>query len=129
MNQRIVFAGPFDSWTFGKNASVLLWNYHDVNDTDVAPADIDVKTNVGNDTKRVLVTRYCIDDSHSNSYSKRVAMGCPQNPDEKQLRELQRAGDLEMSGSPEWKTVDRGIINDRMTLPRQGVMLLKMELR
>lgn len=113
----------------GRNASVLLWNYHDVNDTDVTPADIDLKVNVGNDTKRVLVTRYCIDDSHSNSYSKWIAMGCPQNPDDTQLRELQRAGELEMSGSPEWKSVDRGTVRDRIVLPRQGVVLMKMELR
>ena len=56
-------------------------------------------------------------------------MGCPQNPDDMQLRELQRAGDLEMIGSPEWKTVDRGTVKDRIVLPRQGVVLLKMELR
>ncbi len=56
-------------------------------------------------------------------------MGCPQNPDDTQLRELQQAGDLEMIGSPEWKSVNRGTVKDHVLLPRQGVALLKLELR
>lgn len=113
----------------GRNASVLLWNYHDVNNTNVAPADISLKVNVGKDTKRVLLTQYRVDESHSNSYSKWIAMGCPQTPNDMQLKELQRAGDLEMSDSPKWETAINGIIEDRIILPRQGVILLKMELR
>lgn len=113
----------------GNNASVLLWNYHDVNDTDVSPADIDLTVKVGKGESQVLITQYRIDSTHSNSYSKWISMGCPQTLDDAQLKELQRAGDLETSGSPQWKTAQEGILKDRILLPRQGVVLLKLEQR
>lgn len=110
-------------------AAVMLWNYHDLNDTDVEPAEIQLSIKTGTNVERVLVTHYRIDSEYSNSYTKWQEMGCPQNPDEKQLKELQKAGDLQTFGSPVWKQVSEGMITDSFFLPRQGVSFLKIELK
>lgn len=110
-------------------AAVMLWNYHDLNDTDVEPAEVQLSIKTGTNVERVLVTHYRIDSEYSNSYTKWQEMGCPQNPDEKQLKELQKAGDLQTFGSPVWKQVSEGMITDSFFLPRQGVSFLKIELK
>lgn len=110
-------------------AAVMLWNYHDLNDTDVEPAEIQLSIKTGTNVERVLVTHYRIDSEYSNSYTKWQEMGCPQNPDEKQMKELQKAGDLQTFGSPVWKQVSEGMITDSFFLPRQGVSFLKIELK
>lgn len=113
----------------GGQAAIMLWNYHDLNDTDVEPADISLSVNTGDGFKRALLTQYRVDGEHSNSYSKWIEMGSPQNMNEKQLKELQKAGDLQMLNSPEWVSVRDGRINTSIQLPRQGVALLKIELK
>ncbi len=109
----------------GNSVAVMVWNYHDDDNIEVAPADVELQVNdlaVG----QVLVTHYRVDQDHSNSYTLWKEMGSPQNPTEEQIKELERAGQLEMLTSPEWCKVNDGKVNLDFTLPRQGVSLVKL---
>jgi xylan 1,4-beta-xylosidase len=105
---------------------VMAWNYHD----DDLPADAAaVRTSVTGiplTAKRVQVRHYRIDESHSNSYSAWKAMGSPQQPTPAQYAQLEAAGQLQMLGSPEWRTPVKGQVDLEFALPRQGVSLLEI---
>src|SRR5208282_3951821 len=82
--------------------SVLAWNYHD---DDVTAADAPVAVRIHGipaGVGRVLMRRYCVDRTHSNSYTTWKALGSSQEPTPEQHSMLERAGQLEMVGSPEW---------------------------
>ena len=53
-------------------------------------------------------------------------MGSPQKPTAAQYAQLERAGQLDMIGSPEWRTPAAGRLPIRFKLPRQGVTLVKL---
>ena len=53
-------------------------------------------------------------------------MGSPQNPTEEQYRELEQSGQLQMNTSPAWKYTSKGKLSVDLTLPRQGVALVKL---
>lgn len=108
----------------GRQAAVLLWNYHDLNDTSVPPAKISVNLEGCKDAKKVLVTQYRVDGKHSNSYAKWQEMGSPKAPNKQQMAELERSGDLQLCGSPLWINVANGRARLSLDLPRQGVSLL-----
>ncbi len=109
----------------GNSVAVMVWNYHDDDNIEVAPADVELQVNDLN-AGQVLVTHYRVDQDHSNSYTLWKEMGSPQNPTEEQIKELERAGQLEMLTSPEWCKVNDGKVNLDFTLPRQGVSLVKL---
>jgi xylan 1,4-beta-xylosidase len=75
---------------------------------------------------RVLVHHYRIDQEHSNSFEKWKAMGSPQHVGAEQYRELEKAGELEMLSSPEWKETVNETIELKFDLPRQGVSLIRL---
>jgi xylan 1,4-beta-xylosidase len=106
--------------------SVLAWNYHDDNvtapDAQVSMAIRGVPTAV----RRVLVRRYCVDRAHSNSYAVWKSMGSPQKPTSEEYATLERAGQLEMLGSPEWVDSKDGQLELKFTLARQGVSLIQL---
>jgi xylan 1,4-beta-xylosidase len=54
-------------------------------------------------------------------------MGSPQNPSAEQIAELEKAGQLQLLGSPEWIKTNNGEASIQMELPRQGVSLLKLD--
>jgi xylan 1,4-beta-xylosidase len=54
-------------------------------------------------------------------------MGSPENPTVEQISELQRAGQLQLFGSPEWIRTNEGKADIKISMPRQGVSLLKIE--
>jgi xylan 1,4-beta-xylosidase len=76
--------------------------------------------------QRVMVTHYRIDQEYSNSYEAWKKMGSPKTPTPEQYAELERAGHLQMVGSPEWINTLNGNATIKMSLPRQGVSLLKI---
>jgi xylan 1,4-beta-xylosidase len=85
-------------------------------------ADIDLS--VGSlKEKRALVRHYRVDQQHSNAYETWKAMGSPQKPTAEQYKQLERAGQLEMLGSPQWRNVTDGTVKLRFPLPRQGVSM------
>jgi xylan 1,4-beta-xylosidase len=104
--------------------SVLIWNYHD-DDLPSPPNEIEVVVE-GVPDGRVLLNHYRIDAEHSNSYAAWKKMGSPKQPTPEQHRELERSGQLELLGSPEWVRVVNGHLMLRFSLPRQGVSLLRL---
>ena len=107
-------------------STIMLWNYHDDNITDVSPAEIvlDVK---GIKSKQVLIIHYRIDENHSNSFTVWKEMGSPQQPTAEQLKVLERSGELQTYTSPTWQKVMEEKIEISVELPRQGVSLIKIE--
>jgi xylan 1,4-beta-xylosidase len=108
------------------SATVMVWNYHDLNKTNVPPSPVTVKLQ-GLSASKVLVHHYRIDGEHSNSYEVWKKMGSPKNPTAEQVRELEKAGQLQMIDSPQWMTADKNEIVIKMILPRQAVSLLKID--
>src|SRR4051812_42163727 len=110
-----------------KEAAVLVWNYHDVNQP--APATPTTVTihGIPAGTERVLLEHYRIDDAHSNAYTVWQKMGSPQHPTAQQYMELKAAGQLQLLASPEWVDVKNGEVKVSTELPRQGISLLHMK--
>jgi xylan 1,4-beta-xylosidase len=106
-----------------RNAAILVWNYHD-DDLPAAPAEVDLAI-ASLPAGRVLVQHYRVDGEHSNSYEAWKKMGSPQTPTAEQYRQLERAGQLQLLGSPEWQ-IAAGPLRVRFRLPRQGVSLLRL---
>jgi len=103
-------------------AAVMVWNYHD-DDLPAAPAEVALSLS-GLPEGRLLLRHYRVDGEHSNSYEVWKKMGSPQEPSPEQYRQLERAGQLQLLGSPEWRTAAKGQVQIRFALPRQGVSLL-----
>jgi xylan 1,4-beta-xylosidase len=107
-----------------REAALMVWNYHDDDLQDAGKAvEIDM-----NDlpAKTVTVTQYRIDQQYSNSYEAWKKMGSPQKPTAEQIAELEKAGQLQMTAKPEKRLVKSGRLHTQITLPRQGVSLLKV---
>lgn len=102
--------------------SVLVWNYQA---DDVAGPAESVSLVVPSDQQRVLMRHYRIDDDHSNAYSAWQKMGSPQQPTAEQYAQLERAGQLELLGSPRWIAVRAGMIDVSFDLPTNAVSLVQ----
>jgi xylan 1,4-beta-xylosidase len=108
-----------------RTAAVMIWNYHD-DDIQNAGGVVNVQVN-DIPGKVVTITQYLIDHEHSNSYELWKKMGSPQTPSEAQIQELEKAGQLQITGKPEKKNVANGSLQTEIMLPRQGVCLLKLD--
>ncbi len=108
-----------------REATVMLWNYHD-DDVKTEAEAIAVRLS-GVPAKKVKLTQYLIDSQHSNSYELWKKMGSPQNPTAQQIKELEKAGQLQMQGSPWMVSVSNGKAVVDMKLERQGVALLRLQ--
>jgi xylan 1,4-beta-xylosidase len=106
-------------------ATLMLWNYHD-DDIKGEPGGVSVRLN-GVSAKKALLTTFVIDSKHSNSYEVWKKMGSPQNPTAEQISELERAGQLQMQGSPKWISINNGATVIDISIERQGVALLKLQ--
>jgi xylan 1,4-beta-xylosidase len=106
-----------------RGASILLWNYHD---DDVAAPEAAVHLQVsGVPSGRVLVQEFRVDGEHSNAYAAWQRMGSPAELSEVQRAELERAGQLQESGSPGWVT-NKGQMELDASVPRQGLLLVRI---
>lgn len=106
----------------GNETAVLFWNYHD--DDKMAPDAVVNFVIKGFTSKKAEVVQYRIDKSHSNSYEAWKQMGSPQNPSLEQYAELERAGQLQISGKPSKVKAKKGTVIINTTLQRQGVGLI-----
>jgi xylan 1,4-beta-xylosidase len=106
---------------------VLAWNYHD-DDVAGAAAPIELKIDgvPPGPAKRVLIEHFRIDATHSNAFEAWKTMGSPQQPTEKQFRELEAVGQLQLLSSPEWATEQNGGFTLRFDLPRQAISLARV---
>jgi xylan 1,4-beta-xylosidase len=113
----------------GDTLAILVWHYHD---DDIPEPDAEVVLDVRGLPAAggpVLLHHYRIDRYHSNAFEAWKRMGSPQRPTPEQYAELGRASRLALLDSPEWLRAERATLELRMALPRQGVSLLRLELR
>ncbi|WP_184544687.1 GH39 family glycosyl hydrolase [Mucilaginibacter sp. FT3.2] len=107
-----------------KEATVMLWNYHD---DDLQDSGKPIDINISNlPAASVTLTQYRIDNEHSNAYEVWKKMGSPQSPTAAQIKQLEQAGQLATVGQPVKQLVTAGNLHTQITLPRQGVALLKI---
>jgi xylan 1,4-beta-xylosidase len=104
-----------------KTAAVMVWNYHDA-DTAGSTQSIDV-TMKGLPSGKILLTHYRIDDQHSNSYAAWKKMGSPAQAS----AALEKAGQLQTIAAPETIRAVKGTYVVHITLPKQGVSLIKLD--
>lgn len=108
-----------------KTAAVMVWNYHD---EDKQAAGEPIAIDISNlPSKNVRLTQYRIDSEHSNSYEVWKKIGSPQNPTTQQIAQLEKAGQLETMGKSENLKINSGKATVNISLPRQGVALLKLD--
>ena len=108
-----------------KSAGVMIWNYHD--DDKQGPAEPVSVTINDVPAKTVTLTHYRIDDKHSNSYEVWKKMGSPQKPTATQIATLQKAGQLETIGKAQKMAVTANKVTLNISIPRQGVSLIKLD--
>jgi xylan 1,4-beta-xylosidase len=105
-------------------ASVMVWNYHD---DDLPAPDATVQLTIKHiPGKKVLVHHYRVDKDNSNSYELWKKMGSPQDVTPEQYTQLEKAGQLALLSSPEWKIVKNGELQLSFALPRQAVSLVRI---
>jgi len=104
---------------------VLVWNYHD---EDVAAPEAHIQLSVdGLASGSVNEEEFRMDSSHSNAYAAWQQMGSPTQPTPDQQRKLEAAGALEQSVAPHAVPVENGTTSIPLTLPRQGVALIRLQ--
>lgn len=106
-------------------ASVMVWNYHDKNDINVPPTAVSVIVK-GLPQQRLLLTRYVIDQEHSNAYTVWKKMGSPMEPTADEYKILETAGQLQKVSSAKYITPIKGEAKIDFDLERQGTTLLKI---
>ena len=111
--------------TKNKNtAAVLVWNYHDEDKQSAAEA---IAVSIKNiPAKKISVTQYSIDGEHSNAYEVWKKMGAPQQPTAEQVTTLEKAGQLQTTGTAQLVPVQSGNALINLQLARQAVALLKI---
>jgi xylan 1,4-beta-xylosidase len=109
-----------------REASVLVWNYHDVNESAPATPTTVTISGIPTGVQRVLLKHYRIDETHSNAYTVWQHMGSPQNPTSQQYAELQAAGQLQLLTSPVWLDVRDGQVKISTELPRESISFLHL---
>jgi xylan 1,4-beta-xylosidase len=110
----------------GDEIDVLVWNYHDA-DVPAEPATVSIT--VDGLSGAWVVNKFLMDATHGNAYTAWQQMRSPAHPTEDQINRLQKLGRLAKSmPSPNVAAKD-GKIGFTETLPRQGVMLIRLHLR
>jgi xylan 1,4-beta-xylosidase len=112
----------------GDRLCVMLWHYHD---DDLAGPDAQVEIALGglpSAATTARVTRYQIDQDHSNAYAAWQRLGSPGAPNEEQYAALQRASELAAVGDPQPIAIAKGAASVRFPLARQAVSLLVIDL-
>ncbi len=108
-----------------RTATVMVWNYHD---EDKQSPDEMIKVIIKNiPAKKITLTEFRIDQEHSNAYERWKQMGMPQNPDAKQIADLENAGQLQTKDKLRQIILKSGEADIQIFLPRQGVSLLKLD--
>ncbi len=103
---------------------ILLWNYHD-DDVPGPTAHITLNVKGFSNAAAPTVTRYQVDDVHSNSYTAWKQMGSPKECTPEQLAALEKAAALAQIDAPGAVVVNGGTTLT-LDLPRQAVTLLEL---
>jgi xylan 1,4-beta-xylosidase len=116
--------------TTTRTLSAMVWNYHD---DDLPKPDAQITLDVSGldehwgGCQKARVTHYRIDNSHSNSYTRWLEFGAPQDPTTDQIADLKTAGQLQMLGKPMYVPVRDGKVEIEFALPIHGTSLLVLE--
>jgi xylan 1,4-beta-xylosidase len=105
---------------------VLVWNYHD---DDVPAATTPIALAISGlpvKAHRSLIEHFRVDANHSNAFTAWKEMGSPQSPTADQYEQLERAGRLQVLNSPAWAPITQGTARLQLTLPRQGISLVRI---
>jgi xylan 1,4-beta-xylosidase len=108
----------------GREVDVLIWNYHDA-DVPVSAAHIHLAVD-GLNGKGIMAAEFRMDDTHSNAYRTWRQMGSPAHPTPEQARQLEKAGCLEQIMADHGVAVKDGKAGIDLSLPRQGVALIRL---
>lgn len=111
--------------TDANSATVMLWNYHDLNI--VTPPETVNIVMKGIDASQVEVTQFRIDRKNSNAYEVWKTMDSPQSVTDEQYKILEDAGKLKMFKEPEMYDVDARTITISTDIEGQGVALFVIE--
>lgn len=107
-----------------RTATVMIWNYHD-DDLQGETENVRLIVN-GIPSTNVKLQEYRIDKDHSNSYEVWKEMGSPQQPSKEQIAQLEKAGQLEQTGTKN-EQVKNGSLQMKVPLPRQGIVFYKIQ--
>jgi xylan 1,4-beta-xylosidase len=109
-----------------REIEILLWNYHDDDvPSPATPVNMEI-TGLPSNVTRGLCEHFRVDSDHSNAFTSWKEIGSPQSPAATEYDRLQQAGQLQQLTSPAWIEVQRGAVHLRLTLPRQGLSLLRL---
>jgi xylan 1,4-beta-xylosidase len=111
----------------GSDVDVLVWNYHDADGS--APATEIVLQIDGLRGRQVVTAEFRMDETHSNGYRTWQQMGSPAHPNAEQLATLEKAAALEEIVTDHTISVKGGKASVKLTLPRQGVALVRIRER
>jgi xylan 1,4-beta-xylosidase len=111
----------------GNTVDVLVWNYHDA-DVAATPAAIHLSID-GLRGSTVTTSEFRVDETHSNAYRTWQQLGSPAHPTPEQTRQLEQAGSLAQSVADHEVVVRGGKADVDLSLPRQGVVLVRLEQR
>ena len=106
---------------------IMLWHYHD---DDLPGPDAAVELNVsGLPAGFAQAKAHCfrVDQDHGNAYNVWKGIGAPAEPSAEQMALLEQAGKLEASAEKVDLRMNGTTGTTKLTLPRQGVMLLVLE--
>ena len=109
----------------GGEIDVLVWNYHDA-DVAAPPAEIEIEVD-GLKGLQATAAEFQMDEKHSNGYRAWQQMGSPPHPSAEQVAALQKAAGLEETVAGHAIAVVGGIARAKLTLPRQGVALVRFQ--
>ncbi len=107
-------------------AAVMVWNYHDAEQT-APPTQVEVTVSgLPRDVRRVHLQQFRIDDAHSNAYTVWLAMGSPQHPTAAQQAQLEASAGLHFLNPSMLVESSHGTLVLPVNLPRESVSLLRM---
>jgi xylan 1,4-beta-xylosidase len=115
------------TWDKGRDVNVLLWNYHDA-DVPSPPAEIHLTID-GLRSKTATAAEFRVDETHSNAWRAWQQMGSPAHPTPDQTQQLEKTGALEQTVPTHPLNVKNGKAEIDLTLPRQGVALVRLRER
>ena len=110
------------------SVQVLVFNYHDDLVT-VAPAHVQVRVNFpATYPSTMRLTHYRVDTTHSNAYTKWLALGSPQSPTADMLAQLTSAMQLQLLDSVSTISLDANhAATIKFDLPRFGLSLVILD--
>jgi xylan 1,4-beta-xylosidase len=112
----------------GGKLYIMVWHYHD-NDVPGPTSSISLQlANLPVESGKATMDTYLIDQNHSNSYTTWLDMGSPQDPSPEQYRELEESSILEKVAGQKKIKVNQSQANIELTLHRQGVTLLVLDI-